>query len=114
MRVRIWQDPARGYQYSIVIIQDDNLAFYNFATGKWDENPVLGRYTTEFDEQHIFTLPEPLFQALAKEVKQLEFIPDPKGDYLQGELAATKIHLDDMRKLVFEGEHEQNHDQRPT
>lgn len=47
-------------------------------------------------------LPEELFQLLVDEILTGKYKPS-EGKFTEGELVATKKHLEDMQKIVFKG-----------
>jgi len=70
----------------------DPLEFKDYAEGDLDVNPILSLSGS---------IVKPFLQAIANELKTIDIIAEGEP-VIENELASTKYHLEDMRKLVFE------------
>jgi len=103
----IQTSPAEGI-IEIFLIQKDNIkntrTFLTYEDGNFIAHVLpIGELGVKPLLRLPWMLSESFLQAMANKLSELGIRPEGKP-VLENELTATKYHLEDMRKLVFEEE----------
>lgn len=93
--------------WEVSIIKCPNRMGFEMAIYRFDPMGkvfVLENFEHEIEvpEDHVFKrtyIPAPVMEALTEAINPKS--NQDKGKYIEGELEASKKHLEDMRKLVF-------------
>lgn len=98
------QQPGYTQEVQIYVYRMVGPGIQEFLIKGGYENRTVktGERNAQIDDLYFARLPDQDVASMLLAALEKKGFPSPNNNFVAGELAGTKLHLEDMRKLVFE------------